>query len=107
MVTQRHVWTRPKLPERNAGGGLLISIGMIAVGVVVIMWGVGADSIEAAAFGIPLGSALTSIGFACALVCAILREIRLMAFEAALRAGEVQMVDVKDPYIEHLNKAKL
>lgn len=86
------IWNRPALP----GGNLDIEFGVI-----VILAGVVALAIGGlAAVGLPinvnpvvvmaLGGALVAAGAWFLAVRAIVREIRQAAYEAALRAGEVE-----------------
>lgn len=92
------VWARPALPEAHRGNGLgwgngLIVLGFAALVLVPLMlsadYGAG-GSMAAFIMMAPLGGALITLGIVISSVCLILREIRQAAYEAALRAGEVE-----------------
>lgn len=92
------VWRRPALPERNRGNGLGWGNGLIVLGFAVLVlvplmlssdYGAGGSMAAFIAMA-PLGGALIALGIVISSVCLILREIRQAAYEAALRAGEVE-----------------
>lgn len=92
------VWRRPALPEPHKGNGLgwgnaLIVLGFAALVLVPVMvsgdYGAG-GSMAALIMVAPLGGSVIALGIVISSVCLILREIRQAAYEAALRAGEVE-----------------
>lgn len=91
-------WTRPPLPDLNKGMGLgwgnfLIVLGFALVvvpfAIATDVYGAGGGAL-ALAFLVPLGTGMIGLGIFMVAVCLVLREIRQAAFEAALRAGEVE-----------------
>lgn len=104
-------WNRPSLPDENKVQTTGIGISLIVLGILGIVLAfailqasepleysqytrrqIGGDDygvVGAIMLWISVG--LTSLGLVLACVGAILAEIRCLAFEAAVRAGEVEM----------------
>jgi hypothetical protein len=92
----RTIWKRPTIPPANRGsGGIETGAICIASGAVIFLW----YGFEAAGGVLPapalalVGGAFLSAGVVLLPVSLVLREIRQAAFEAALRAGEVQLAE--------------
>jgi len=83
----RHTWERPKLPEGNRGGGIVLGWLMIGFGLVILY---GASTYPDGIWLGIISSWIIGIGILTTIVSTILREIRRVAFEAALRADEVE-----------------
>jgi hypothetical protein len=107
-----HKWKRPDLPEANKGAGLAGGWLMIIAGIVAGAIGLSALSEPYPDFN---GYALAALGIACGTlgllvvpVCLIMREIRRSAFEAALRAGEVEILESRtaDPYEQFMARER-
>jgi len=88
--TIRHTWERPKLPEGNRGGGMVLGWLMIGFGLVILY---GASTYSDGIWIAIICSWVIGIGILTTIVSTILREIRRVAFEATLRAGEVTTED--------------
>ncbi|MDP1556627.1 MAG: hypothetical protein Q8L84_14310 [Hyphomonas sp.] len=90
-------WRRPRVPETNhgsglAGGGVLILLGLVAFLIPPLageQYGPG-GMLALLLMIAPLAGALLFAGMWIVSLCLILREIRQAAYEAALRAGEVE-----------------
>lgn len=94
-------WERRELPERYRGSGMMLG-GLFLGGALVlaaIPFFMGADYGAGATIGLlmlfwPPAGALLLIGMWIIAVCMVLREIRLQAFEAAVRGGDLVEVEV-------------
>lgn len=95
-------WERPQLPERFRGSGLgwgnvLIVIAAF-LAVCPLFFGNDYGAGGALAAGLlfwPLAGAALLLGMWVVSVSLILREIRLQAFEAAIRGGDLKEIDPK------------
>lgn len=84
-------WKRPDLPEAHQGEGFGWGVGLLVIGFLVALWGGSAP--EAGILWIAVGVGAGNLGVLLMCLSLVLREIRRVAFEAAVRAGEVQEVD--------------
>lgn len=83
----RHSWERAPLPEDCRGPGLML--GWIAIGIGSLLIYTGSTYPEGIALvGPALG--IAGVGVLSIMISLVLREIRRVAFDAALRAGEVE-----------------
>lgn len=102
----QQVWNRPSIPEKSQSSLALFGWMLMATGVCLAGLGASAAISQPIIFllTISLGGFVLSAGLLLLLLSVVVNEIRLMAFEAALRAGEVQTSAPahKDPYEEML-----
>ena len=99
-------WHRPKLPSGYEGGGFASGILMLVVSIGVFVWPVfegasysrygydepnGFTILMMYALAGPISFVFFLLGVAIISVTYVLREMRQAAYEAALRAGEVNM----------------
>lgn len=84
----KHSWDRAPLPEDNRGPGLMLGWIAIALGGTIIY---GASTMYDGLGMAGVGAGLMSIGMMTVVISCVLREIRRIAFDAALRAGEVDI----------------
>ena len=94
-------WERPQLPSRYQGGGIalgsLFLVGALTLAAIPFFatggYGVGGAMALIMLFW-PVAGAFLLIGMWIVSVCLVLREIRLKAFEAAIRGGDLVEVEV-------------
>ncbi|KCZ53641.1 hypothetical protein HY29_16610 [Hyphomonas beringensis] len=87
--TVRRHWERPPLPAGHQGGGVIGGWLLICLGITIVIY---ASSFELEGLGLAMfGIGLSGLGFLSITISLILREIRRIAFEAALRSGEVEI----------------
>lgn len=99
-------WRRPRLPSSYEGGGVAAAFIMFLVSIGVFVWPVfegasysrygydepnGLAILMMYALAGPISFVFFLLGVAILAVTLILREIRLSAYEAAIRAGEVRI----------------
>ena len=84
----RHSWERAPLPEGHRGPGLVLGWIAIALGGAVIY---GASTVTDGLGIAGIGAGFMSLGMMSVVISCILREIRRVAFDASLRAGEVEI----------------
>lgn len=99
------VWQRPALPERYRGSGLAMGV-MLFVGAVLLaaMPFLYAGDVSYSGYGVmvlmafwwPLAGTAFLLSMWVTSVSLILREIRLQAFEAAIRGGDLVEIDPKE-----------
>lgn len=88
-------WKRPDLPEAQKGWGAYWGAAFLISGIILAAVGIASGKPMMAA----TGSGLSGFGILAFIVSRILTEIRRIAFEAALRAGEVTTAEAAaDPY---------
>lgn len=94
-------WERPTLPERYRGsgltGGVMLLLGAALLAAMPFLYAEAADYNGFSIMGLmvfwwPLAGALLTLGMWVISVSLILREIRLQAFEAAIRGGDLKDV---------------
>lgn len=94
-------WERPKLPERYRGsglaGGVMLLLGATLLAAMPFLYAEAAGYNGFSIMGMmvfwwPLAGALLMLGMWVISVTLILREIRLQAFEAAIRSGDLKDV---------------
>lgn len=94
-------WDRPELPERHQGGGILLGVLFIlgALLLAALPFFMGADSgygggaiLALIMLFWPVAGASLMVGMWIISVCMVLREIRLQAYEAAIRGGDLKDV---------------
>lgn len=87
-IVRRH-WDRPPLPTGHQGGGVIGGWLLICLGIAIVLY---ASTYELEGFGLAMfGIGLSGLGILSITISLILREIRRIAFEAALRSGEVEI----------------
>lgn len=98
-------WERPTLPERYRGsglaGGVMLLLGAALLAAMPFLY---ADAVNYSGYGMmalmafwwPLAAALFLLSLWVISVTLILREIRLQAFEAAIRGGDLVEIDPKE-----------
>ena len=99
------VWQRPVLPERYRGSGLAMGV-MLFVGAVLLaaMPFLYAGDVSYSGYGVmvlmafwwPLAGGAFLLSMWVISVSLVLREIRLQAFEAAIRGGDLKEIDPKE-----------
>lgn len=98
---KRYRWNRPELPGGHEGWGGALGMLFAIGGLIAIGMGIGSsgNSSPYAGSGLwvaaPFGGLAFSVGVVMMTVSVIVREIRRLAFEAALRAGEVEVIEPK------------
>jgi hypothetical protein len=87
-IVRRH-WERPPLPAGHQGGGMIGGWLLICLGIAIALY---ASTYELEGFGLVMfGIGISGLGILSITISLILREIRRIAFEAALRSGEVEI----------------
>ena len=87
--TVRRHWERPPLPAGHQSGGMIGGWLLICLGIAIALY---ASTYELESFGLAMfGIGVSGLGFLSITISLILREIRRIAFEAALRSGEVEI----------------
>ncbi|WP_084399498.1 hypothetical protein [Henriciella aquimarina] len=86
------VWKRPNMPEASKSGIKDMGLLLLAMGVgSTFIGGLGMNSGEPAGFpAVVAGGVMINISVLMIVLGVIVQEMRQAAFEAALRAGEVQ-----------------
>lgn len=97
------LWERPELPERYRGSGvgsgnfLIVIAAFLAVCPLLFGSEYGAGgSIAAGLLFWPLAGVVLTLGMWVISVSLVLREIRLQAYEAAIRGGDLKEIDPKE-----------
>ena len=109
---QSYKWERPVLPDAHRGVGLLTGWALIICGVFTGLIGLSAVGDPQADFNgaivTALGLSAASLGLIMVPACMIMREIRQSAFEAALRAGEVDITETQpsDAYEKFMERER-
>lgn len=97
-------WERPELPEYHRGGGIFLGtlflLGALVLAALPFLMaadaGYGGGGILALILLFwPVAGACLMAGLWIVAVCMVLREIRLQAYEAAIRGGDLVEVDPK------------
>lgn len=84
----RRYWDRPPLPAGHRGGGVIGGWLLIGLGITIFLY---ASTFELEGLGLAMfGVGVSGLGTLSITISLILREIRRIAFEAALRSGEVE-----------------
>jgi hypothetical protein len=90
----KHLWSRPKLPPGRGVEGIPLGLALIVIGSAAAFFGL--NDPAAGVIVTIVGSSAISLGLAMVFAGVIIAEIRQAAFEAAVRAGEVEPAS-RDP----------